>query len=114
MTNLKVKVQVLVTQSSLTLCHSMDCGLPGSSVYGILQARMLEWVDILFSRGSSQPWDPTRVSCIAGRLHLSHQGSPMTNLESILKSRDITLQTKFHIVKVMAFQQSYTDVRVGP
>ena len=53
MTNLKVKVQVLVTQSSLTLCHSMDCGLPGSSVYGILQARMLECAAIAFSRGSS-------------------------------------------------------------
>ena len=48
MTNLKVKV--LATQSSLTLCHSMGCGLPGSSVCGILQTRMLEWVDILFSR----------------------------------------------------------------
>ena len=49
MTNLKVKVQVLVTQSSLTLCHSMDCGLPGSSVYGILQARMLECTILSFS-----------------------------------------------------------------
>ena len=40
----------LVTQLCLTLCDSMDCGLPGSSVHGILQARILEWVAISFSR----------------------------------------------------------------
>ena len=46
---------VLVTQSCLTLCIPMDCSPPGSSVCGILQARILEWVAIPFSRGSSQP-----------------------------------------------------------
>ena len=40
-------------QSYLTLCHPMDCNPPGSSVYGILQARILEWVAMTFSRGSS-------------------------------------------------------------
>ena len=45
----------------------MDCNLPGSSVRGILQARILEWVAIPFSRGSSQSKDQTQVSCIAGR-----------------------------------------------
>ena len=45
----------------------MDCSLPGSSVRGILQARILEWVAIPFSRGSTLPWDWTQVSCIAGR-----------------------------------------------
>ena len=45
----------------------MDCSLPGSSVHGILQARILEWVAIPFSRGSSQPRDQTQVSCIVGR-----------------------------------------------
>ena len=40
---------------------------PGSSVHGIFQARVLEWVAISFSRGSSQPRDQTQVSCIAGR-----------------------------------------------
>ena len=44
----------------------MDCSLPSSSVHGILQARILEWVAIPFSRGSSQPRDRTQVSCIAG------------------------------------------------
>ena len=46
----------------------MDCSLPGSSVHGILQARILEWVAISFSRESSWPRDRTWVSCIAGRL----------------------------------------------
>ena len=57
----------LVAKSCATLCHSMDCGPPGSSVHGISQARILEWVAISFSRGSSQPRDRTQVSCIAGR-----------------------------------------------
>ena len=55
-----------VTQSCLTLCDPMDCSLPGSSVYGIFQARILEWVFISFSR-SSWPRDWTRVSHIVGR-----------------------------------------------
>ena len=46
----------------------MNCSLPGSPVHGILQARILEWVAISFSRGSSQPKDQTQVSLIAGRL----------------------------------------------
>ena len=49
-----------------TLCDLMDCSLPSSSVYGILQARILEWVAIPFSRGSSQLKNRTQVSRIAG------------------------------------------------
>ena len=56
----------LVAKSCLTLCSPMDCSPPGSSVPGILQARILEWVAIFFSRGSSQPRDRTHISCIAG------------------------------------------------
>ena len=56
-----------VAQSRPTLCDPMDCSLSGSSVYGILQARILEWVAISFSRGSSQPRDQTQVSHIAGK-----------------------------------------------
>ena len=56
-----------VPQSCLTLCDPMDCSPPGSSVHGILQARILEWVAISFSRGSSQARDRTQVSRIAGR-----------------------------------------------
>ena len=50
---LLIKVKVLVAQSYLILSDPMDCGLPGSSVYGILQARILEWIAIPFPRGSS-------------------------------------------------------------
>ena len=65
-----------VAQSCLTVCDPMDRSLPGSSAHGILQARVLEWVAIAFS---------------------------MTNLDSILKCRDITLPTKVHLVKAMVF-----------
>ena len=57
-----------IVQSCLTLCDPMDCSLPGFSIHGILQARILEWVTISFSRGSSRPRDRTRVSRIGGRL----------------------------------------------
>ena len=56
-----------VAQSCLTLCGPVECSLPGSSIHEILQARILEWVAISFSRGSSQPRDWTRVSHIGGR-----------------------------------------------
>ena len=49
------------------LCNPMDCSLPGSSVHGIFQARVLEWVAISFSRGSSRPRDRAWVFFIAGR-----------------------------------------------
>ena len=62
-----VKSESEVTQSCPTLCDPMNCSLPGSSLHGIFQARVLEWVAIAFSRGSSRPRDRTRVSCIAGR-----------------------------------------------
>ena len=56
-----------VALSCLTLCDPMDCSLPGSSVHGIFQAIVLEWVAISFSRGSSQPRARTRVSRIVDR-----------------------------------------------
>ena len=56
-----------VTQSCPTLCDPMDYSLPRSSIHGIFQARLLEWVAISFSRGSSQPRDQTWVSRIVGR-----------------------------------------------
>ena len=59
--------KVKEAQSCPTLCNPVDCSPPGSSVHGILQARILEWVAISSSRGSSQPRDRTQVSCIAGR-----------------------------------------------
>ena len=72
----------LVTQSCLTLCHARNCSLPGSSVHGILQARILEWVVISFSKESSQPRDQTGISCI-GRWILycwaTREGSPVNS-----------------------------------
>ena len=65
-----------VVQSSPTLRDPMDCSLPGSSVHGIFQARVLEWGAIAFS---------------------------LTNLDSVLKSRDITMPTNVCIVKAMVF-----------
>jgi len=62
-----VCVCVLVAQSYPTLCDPMDRSPPGSSVHGILQARILEWTAIPFSRGSSWPRNQTQVSCTAGR-----------------------------------------------
>ena len=64
----RLKVKVLVTQLCPTLCSPRDCSPPGSSVHGILQARILEWVAIPFSRGSSQPRDQSRVYCIASKV----------------------------------------------
>ena len=66
-------LEVLVAQSLSDSLRPMDCSLPGSSVHRISQARILEWVAISFSTGSSQPRDWTQVSCIAGRLYcVSH------------------------------------------
>ena len=70
---MKVNSESEVTQSCPTLSNPMDCSLPGSSVHGIFQARVLEWGAIVFS---------------------------MTNLDSILKSREITLPTKVRLVKL--------------
>ena len=64
---LKKKVEVPFTQSCPALCDPMDCNPPGSSVHGILRARILEWVAIPFSSGSFQPKAQTQVTCIAGR-----------------------------------------------
>ena len=62
-----VCVCVLVAQSCPTLWDPMDCSLTGSSVHGILQARILEWTTMPFSRGSSQARDWTWVTYVAGR-----------------------------------------------
>ena len=63
----KMKVKSL---SCIRLCDPMDCNLPGSSIHGILQARVLGWVAICFSRGSSWSRDWTWISCFMGRLFM--------------------------------------------
>ena len=61
-------MKVKGAQSCPDLCDLTGCSPPGSSVHGILQARVLEWVAMPFSRGAPQPRHRTWVSCFAGRL----------------------------------------------
>ena len=78
-----LEVKVLVTQLCLTLCDPMDCSLPDSSVPGILQARILEWVAIPFSRGSPnpgiKPWSPA-LQAVATRKDILTQEQNYENL----------------------------------
>ena len=64
--NIELSYEVLAAQSYLTLCNPMDCSPSGSSIHGILQARILEWVAFPFSRDLPDP-EIGQVSCIAGR-----------------------------------------------
>ena len=93
-------MKVLVCQSCPTLCDYMDCSPPGSSVHGILQARIQEWVANPFSREYSWPKDQTWVSCIIGKLFTisvtregpSLQISPLLSLNLFLNSLPPGLQ----------------------
>ena len=65
-------------------CDPVDCSLPGSSVHGIFQARILEWVSISYPRGSSLPRDQTQVSCIAGEFFTAEPpGKTVWMLENV-------------------------------
>ena len=75
----------MCAESRPAFCNPVDCSLLGSSVHGIFQARILDWVAISYSRGYSQPRDQTyisRVSCI-GRWILYHPGSLKVSLSSV-------------------------------
>ena len=80
----KSEVKVLVAQSCQTLCDPMDCSLPGSSVHSILQARILEWVAMPSSRGSSWARDPMWVSYIAVNSLLLSQSLQKSQLIEII------------------------------
>ena len=68
-----------------TLCDPMHCSPPGPSVHGISQARILEWVAISLTRGSSQLKDGNRVSCIAGSLHqMSYPGKSLLSYSELI------------------------------
>ena len=58
-------IKRMCAQSCLTLCDPLEYSLPGSTVHGIFQARILEWVPISSSRGSSLPMDRTCISCVS-------------------------------------------------
>ena len=72
-------VQACVSAHSVMsdFCNPMGCSLPGSSVHGISQIRILEWVTISFSRGSSQPRDQTWVSCVLHSLPAESPRKPL-------------------------------------
>ena len=82
------EVNVLVAQSCQTLCDPLDCSPPGSSVHGVLQARILEWVAISFSRGYSRSRDVTCISCI-GRRILYHRATWEAPLGSMYQYNDV-------------------------
>ena len=92
----------------------MDCSLPGSSIHGILQARILGWVAISFSRGSSRPRDRTQVSHIAGRrFTLWATLCSLINYTSVLKSGDLPSKTNFSEVEInLNWEQSRKLVAV--
>ena len=78
--------KMLVAQSCSILCNLTDCSPPGSSVYGLLQARLPEWVARCFFRASSQPRDQTWVSCTAGRFFTIWATREAHNSFSVLSS----------------------------
>ena len=79
----------LVVQSCPTLCDPMDCSLPGSSVHGLLQARILGWVTMPSSRGPSPPRNQTLISCVSciGRQVLFHYGHLVSPVATLLDSK---------------------------
>ena len=72
---------IIVIQLCPTLCHPMDYSPPGPSVHGILQARILEWVAISFSRGYFRPRDQTCVSYIAGSFFTTYSRNTRTHIK---------------------------------
>ena len=87
----------VVAQSCLMLWSPMDCNLPDSSVHGTLQARILEWLVISFSTGSSQPRDRIQGSHVAGRsftVWTTKYGCLLTNTDGIITEKNIYLQTE--------------------
>ena len=81
-----------VAQSCPTFCNPMDYSSPGSSVHGILQARILEWVAIPFSKGSSWPRNQICISCL-GRWVLYHRATREVNTYGGGKGRKLDILT---------------------
>ena len=101
------KVKVLVAQSCPPLCDPIDCSLLGSSVHGISQTRILEWVAISFSRESSRPRNQTHVSCI-GRLFISEP--PGKSLSNLCARKMLTIgHTHQNRTLCIKTQRSYSD-----
>ena len=102
-----------VAQLCPTLCGPTDCSPSGSSVHGILQARILEWVAISFSRGSSRPRDRTQVSHIAGKyFNLWVTREVEEKLKREIKEYLETHEDKNSIPKPMRFSKSSSNKEV--
>ena len=93
----------LVVKSCPTLCDPMDCSPPSSSVHGILQARILEWLAVSFSRGSSQPRDRTHVAyiCQAGSSPLLSNKKKWTVDTTQMNLRGILLSERSQKVSIV-------------
>ena len=109
-------VSVLVAQLCPALCNSMDHNPPGSSVQGIFQERILEWIAIPFSTGYSWLRDETQVSCIIGSKNVSTtnchlpRALPMTKQQRHLPSASTEIEP--HAAIAVDFQQSLGEFRV--
>ena len=104
----------LVAQSCLTLYNPRDCSLPGSSVPGDSLGKNTGVGCYAFLQGNlPNPGIKPKSPTLRGDSLLS-EPPRKPNLDSVLKSRDITLPTKVHIVKAMFFQQSLTGMRPEP
>ena len=94
-------VHAKLLHSCLTLCDAMDYSPPGSSVHGILQARILEWVATLSSRGSSQPRDQSHVSFVSltltGGFHLVLPGKP---LYTGVEAKEFSVSKKLRLLQI--------------
>ena len=105
-------------QSCLTIYEPMDCSPPGSSVHGTFQARILEWVAISSSRGSSLPRDRTHVSSVSciGRwilLPLSYLGSPCSKYSSMWQRGFTSLRVPISPTIPMIFLLSFMFILVS-
>ena len=117
-----------VAQSCQTLCDPMDCSPPGFSIHGILQARILDWVTISFSRGSSRPRDRTHVSHVGSRCFTLWKGNPRKRVlyvcmwlihfavqekQNIVKqlysNKKKNLSSEFHMAYIVTFIRLFSD-----
>ena len=80
-------------------CDPMDCSPPASSVQGILQARILEWLAVCYSRRSSQPWNPTQVSCMADRFFTSEPPGTLQVVKMVNFMSSVSCHNQKHYLK---------------
>ena len=80
-------------------CDPMDCSPPASSVQGILQVRILEWLAVCYSRRSSQPWNPTQVSCMADRFFTSEPPGTLQVVKMVNFMSSVSCHNQKHYLK---------------